>query len=237
MRALTEHGKLKAFIEINTSVGWLIMEENIKSVKVWDVFVRVFHWTLVGSLIGMYLTGDSFKNTHIKLGYFLICLILARILWGIFGSKHARFSDFICSPGTAYNYLKGLIKGNPKHYLGHNPAGGLMIIVMLVSLLITAFTGLKALGSEGRGLLANKGISIVRLAYANGDEHNDDDRKYRGGHRQKKQKCELWDDIHESMTSFMIFLVMVHVGGVIISSWIHKENLILGMITGKKKKE
>jgi cytochrome b len=213
------------------------LEENIKSVKVWDVFVRFFHWTLVGSIIGMYLTGDSFKDTHINLGYFLICLILARILWGFFGSKHAKFSDFISKPGTIYNYLKGLIKGNPKHYLGHNPAGGLMIIVMLVSLLITAFTGLKTLGSEGRGPFANKGISIVRLAYADDDEHSDDDSTYRDRHHQKKQNDEFWEDIHESMASFMIILVIVHVGGVIISSWIHKENLILGMITGRKTKE
>jgi len=218
------------------------MKEDMKSVKVWDIFVRIFHWTLVGTMIGLYLSGETFKNVHIRLGYFVTCLVLSRIIWGFIGTKHARFYDFLYRPSTIYHYLKSLIKGNPKHYIGHNPAGGLMIVVLLFSLLVTAFTGLKTLGSEGQGPLANTVDSVFQFAYANDDEHDDDehgddDSPYRDGHRQKKQKDEFWEDIHESMTSFMIFLVIVHVGGVIISSWIHKENLILGMITGRKKKE
>lgn len=213
------------------------MEEKNKSIKVWDVFARIFHWTLVGVMICQYLTGDRFKNVHIKLGYFLICLVLARILWGFFGSKHARFSDFVYGPGTIISYLKGLIKSNPRHYLGHNPAGGLMIIILLFSLLVTAFTGLKTLGSRGQGPLADEGISIVRLTYADEDKHddNDDHQTYRKGHKEKNPKYEFWKEIHESMTGFMIFLIIVHISGVIVSSWVHKENLILAMITGRKK--
>ncbi len=213
------------------------MEEKNNSIKVWDVFVRIFHWTLVGVMIGQYLTGDRFKNVHIKLGYFLICLVLARILWGFFGSKHARFSDFLYGPGAIIDYLKVLIKGRPKHYIGHNPAGGLMIIVMLFSLLVTAFTGLKTLGSRGQGPLADHGISIVRLAYADKDEHDDDQHKYRKGREQKSKEHEFWEEIHEVMTGFMIFLIIVHISGVIVSSWVHKENLILAMITGRKKRQ
>ena len=114
-----------------------------------------------------------------------------------------------------------------------------MIIVMLITLLVTAFTGLKALGSDGQRHLATTDSSIFRLAYADDDEHDDgdDDPTYRDGHRHKKHKDESWEDIHEAMTSFMIFLVIAHVGGVIVSSWIHKENLLVGMITGIKKKE
>jgi cytochrome b len=213
------------------------MKKDMNSVKVWDIFVRIFHWTLVGSIIGLYLSGDEFKSVHIRLGYLVTCLVLARIIWGFVGTKHARFNDFLYRPRTIYNYLTSLIKGNPKHYLGHNPAGGLMIIVMLFTLLVTAFTGLKTLAIEGQGPLATTDISILRVAYADEDEHDDDDPRYRYGHRQKKQIDEFWEDIHESMTSFMIFLVIAHVGGVIVSSWIHKENLLVGMITGIKKKE
>ena len=144
-------------------------------------------------MIGQYLTGDRFKNVHVKLGYFLICLVLARILWGFFGSKHARFSDFVYGPGTIITYLKGLIKGNPKHYLGHNPAGGIMIIILLFSLLVTSFTGLKILGSKGQGPLADEGISIVRLTYADEDKHddNDDQQTYRKGRGQKAKKMNF----------------------------------------------
>ena len=138
----------------------------MKSEKVWDIFVRTFHWTLVGSMIGLYLSGDDFESVHTILGYFVICLVLLRIIWGFIGTKHARFHDFLYRPSKIYQYLKSLINGNPTHYIGHNPAGGLMVVVMLLSLLVTAFTGLKALDSEGKGLLTNTGISIFRFAYA-----------------------------------------------------------------------
>ena len=92
-----------------------------------------------------------------------------------------------------------------------------------LSLLVTAFTGLKTLGSEGKGPLASTGISIFRFAYADEDEDHDDDQTYKTGHHKKKQKEEFWEEIHESMTSFMIFLIIIHLAGVIVSSWIHKE--------------
>ncbi len=209
------------------------MVPDMKSVNVWDIFVRIFHWTLVGSIIGMYLTGDDYKNVHPIIGYFVICLVLLRIIWGFIGTKHARFNDFLYRPGKIYHYLKSLINGNPIHYEGHNPAGGLMVIVMLLSLLVSTFTGLKALGSEGKGLLANNGISIVRFAYADEDE-DDDAQTFKPGDHHKNQKEEFWEEIHEAMTSFMIFLIVIHLAGVIVSSWVHKENLILAMINGKK---
>jgi cytochrome b len=207
----------------------------MKSEKVWDIFVRTFHWTLVGSMIGLYLSGDDFESVHTILGYFVICLVLLRIIWGFIGAKHARFHDFLYRPSKTYHYLKSLINGNPTHYIGHNPAGGLMVIVMLLSLLVTAFTGLKTLGSEGKGPLTNAGISILRFAHADEDEDDDDDQTYKASHHQKNQKEEFWEEIHESMTSFMIFLIITHLVGVIVSSWIHKENLILAMINGRKK--
>jgi cytochrome b len=211
------------------------MKNEMKAFKVWDIFIRIFHWTLAGSIIGLYLSGEEFKSVHFRLGYFVACLVLARIVWGFVGTKHARFINFLYGPRTIYDYLKSLIKGNPKHYLGHNPAGGLMIVVMLITLLVIVFSGLKTLAIEGKGPLSTTDISILRVAYADEDGH-DDNPAYKDGHRQKEQKDEFWEDIHELMTSFMIFLVIVHVGGVIVSSWIHKENLIIGMITGIKKK-
>jgi cytochrome b len=211
------------------------MVEDMKSVKVWDIFVRTFHWALVGSMIGLYLSGEDFKSVHVVLGYFVSCLVLLRVIWGFIGTKHARFNDFLYRPGKIYQYLKSLIGGNPTHYIGHNPAGGLMIIVMLLSLLVTAFTGLKTLADEGKGPLADTGISILGSAFADEDEHDGDNQKHKNGHHQKKQKEGFWEEIHEFMTGFLIFLIIIHLGGVIVSSWIHKENLVLAMINGRKK--
>lgn len=217
------------------------MKKNTNEVKVWDVFVRIFHWTLVGSVIFSYLSGEEFKPLHIRSGYFIASLLSARIIWGFVGTKYARFKDFLYGPRTIYDYLKSLVKGNPEHYLGHNPAGGLMIVVMLITLSIIVFTGLKMIALEGKGPLAGTDISTLRAAYADEDEDDDemyrDDRHDKSGRDQKEQKDGLLKQVHELMTSFLILLAIVHVAGVITSSWIHKENLVMGMITGKKKKQ
>jgi cytochrome b len=213
------------------------MNEAMKSVGVWDIFVRTFHWTLLGTVIALFVTGETFEGVHFRIGYFLTGLVLARIIWGFIGTKHARFKDFLYKPAEIYRYLTGLLAGNPTHYRGHNPAGGLMIVVLLASLLLTAFTGLMALGSQGQGPLADAGNSILRPAYADEDDHDEknDSQAYSQGHGGEKQKDEFWQEIHESLTGFIIFLIAVHLAGVLVSSWIHRENLILGMITGKKE--
>lgn len=207
----------------------------MKSVTVWDIFVRIFHWTLVGSMIGQYISGEEFKGVHIRLGYVVIILILARIVWGFIGTKHARFMDFLYKPSEVLNYLKSLFVGRPIHYIGHNPAGGLMIFVMLIALMATTFTGLKTLGADGKGPLANSKTSISRLAYADDEHEGHEGEKYHFDALRNKQKEKYWKETHEFMTGFMLFLIILHIGGVFASSWLHKENLILSMITGKKK--
>ena len=118
-------------------------DHQIKSVKIWDVFVRLFHWALVCIIIVQYISAESNKYIHQNFGYLVACLVLTRIIWGLFGSKHARFSDFLYRPPVIFQYLTGLIKGKPRRYLGHNPVGGLMVFVLLAALLVTTFSGLK----------------------------------------------------------------------------------------------
>ncbi len=206
------------------------------SVKVWDLFVRFFHWALVLSVIGQFSTGEDFQFFHIRIGYFLTTLILVRIIWGFIGTKHARFNDFLYKPSEISRYLKGLTKGNPDHYIGHNPAGGAMVVLLLIALLFTAFAGLNALAAEGKGPFANNRISILSKAYADNDEHEyEKNATYKHGRQSESGKEKYWEEIHEAMTTVIIVLVIVHITGVIASSWIHRENLILAMITGEKK--
>lgn len=208
----------------------------MKSIKVWDRFVRFFHWALVGSIIGLYVSGEKMQGVHSRLGYFVIALVMARIVWGFIGTKHARFGDFLYSPTDIFKYIKSLFIGKPIHYVGHNPAGGLMVFVMLIALLATTFAGLNALAAEGKGPLASTDLSILSSAQADEDEHEEDEhRKYDTKSRRSEGKNEFWEEIHEGMTSFMMFLIIIHICGVLVSSWLHKENLILSMITGRKR--
>ena len=202
------------------------MEQN-DEIKVWDILVRIFHWSLVIAFFIAYFTGEEENIWHIYAGYTVLGLISFRVIWGFIGTKYARFSNFIYSPSTALQYLKGLIMKHPKHYLGHNPAGGWMVILLLTSLFVVTVSGLKVYAiEEGKGPLASSSeIALVSESYANSDEYENEE---------EHEEEEFWEEIHEGATNFTLLLIFFHIIGVIVSSKYHKENLIKAMITGKK---
>lgn len=110
-------------------------------VRVWDGFVRLFHWSLVAFIAASWLTSDGPKIVHQRVGYAIAALIAARLVWGVIGPRHARFGDFVRGPGTVLAYLRDLVHGRERRYLGHNPAGGAMIVALLLTVSATALTG------------------------------------------------------------------------------------------------
>ena len=202
-----------------------------KTVKVWDPLVRIFHWSLVVFFFTAYASAEEAEGLHVFAGYVVLALVLFRIIWGFVGTKHARFTDFVYGPAAIARYLKGLFTGRPAHYLGHNPAGGVMVIALLVFLLLTCWSGLETYGAEGHGPLAGGGASIASVAHADGDD--DDDERYE--HRPAAEGDEeFWEEVHEFFAGFTLFLVIVHILGAIVSSVLHRENLIMAMVTGRK---
>ncbi|MBI5262579.1 MAG: cytochrome b/b6 domain-containing protein [Bradyrhizobium sp.] len=111
------------------------------TVKVWDPFVRLFHWSLVTCFVVAYATGDEIEKVHLAAGYTIAGLVAARIVWGVIGSRHARFSDFVRSPREVLSYLRDVVLLRARRYLGHNPAGGAMIVALLAALIGTCTTG------------------------------------------------------------------------------------------------
>lgn len=108
--------------------------------RVWDPFVRVFHWSAVALFAAAFLSPDQ-KSIHEPIGYVLLALVVARILWGVVGSRHARFTSFVSSPATVLAYLRDLRYGRAERHLGHNPAGGAMIVLLLGMLVVCAGSG------------------------------------------------------------------------------------------------
>ncbi len=153
-------------------------------IRVWDPLVRIFHWGLVLAFVVAYLSGDEENSVHIYSGYVVAGLIAFRLVWGIIGSRYARFSNFIYSPRAVIGYLKGLLAGRPKHYTGHNPAGGWMIMALLVTLAIVTVSGLKVYAiEEGLGPLAGDtpSVSLISQAHADSDDDDDDHGKHERG--------------------------------------------------------
>ena len=206
-------------------------------VYVWDLFVRVFHWSLVTLFVVSYVSGENEYWVHVYSGYTIVTLVILRVLWGVAGSQYARFKEFLYAPATTIEYAKSLFSGRPKRYLGHNPLGGLMVVALLATLLITGFSGMKLYAvEEGKGPFAQTiSAQLISSAQADDDEYEDHD-GYNGGHGSDEED-EFWEEVHEVAVSLMIILIVLHISGVILSSRQHKESLVKAMMTGYKERE
>jgi len=124
---------------------------NSRRIRVWDVPTRVFHWLLAASFGGAWLLSESerFRNLHVGFGYAVVALIAWRIVWGFVGTGHARFAGFIAGPRAILDYVRGLLRGTPRHYAGHNPLGAVAILAILVLAVATAATGWLAFNDIG----------------------------------------------------------------------------------------
>jgi cytochrome b len=111
------------------------------SAKVWDGFVRLFHWSLVGCFALAYATGDEIERVHIAAGYAIAALLALRIVWGFVGPQHARFANFVRSPRTVLANLRDVALLRAPRHLGHNPAGGAMIVALIAMVGGTCVTG------------------------------------------------------------------------------------------------
>ncbi|MCP4077933.1 MAG: cytochrome b [Gammaproteobacteria bacterium] len=179
------------------------------TVKVWDPLVRLFHWSLVLSFFLAFITEDDWINLHVAAGYSVAMLIGFRLVWGLMGTRYARFTQFIKSPSQVLLYLKKMLTFDVPHYIGHNPAAAAMIISLLVSITLISITGMAIIAAEGQGPLAGTFFAGFN--------------------------AERMEDIHEFFANFTMLLVLFHVAGVFISSMMEGENLVRAMVTGRKK--
>ncbi len=174
------------------------MTNPTTTIRVWDAPVRIFHWLLAACFAGAYLTAESesWRLLHVTLGYTLGGLIAFRLVWGVLGTRYARFASFVRSPSVLKLYVGSLLAGRPAHFTGHNPLGGVAIVLMLLA-----------------------GAAITATGYA---AYNDI-----GG--------EWVAEVHEAAANGMLVLVAVHLCGVALASWMHRENLPRAMVTGLKQ--
>jgi len=164
---------------------------------IWDAPVRVFHGLMVLSFAGAYLTAESerWRLLHVTLGYTMAGLVGFRILWGLVGTRHARFNSFVRGPAAVRRYLLALLRGQPEHHVGHNPAGALAIVAMLALTLASAASGWSVysqIGGDwleevhefaGNLMLAIIGVHIVGVMLASWMNHENLTRAMIDGHK------------------------------------------------------
>lgn len=183
-------------------------------IRVWDPLVRFFHWSLASAFLIAFITEEDLLSVHSWAGYLILALLTIRFIWGFIGSTHARFSDFIYRPATIRSFLKDTLRLRARRYIGHNPAGGAMVILLMLSLLITATSGMLLFGAEEQAGPVAHWFAQSGSAWA-----------------------DPLEDVHEFFANLTLLLVIIHVGGVIVESLIHRENLVSAMISGFKREK
>ena len=112
-----------------------------QSVRVWDPLVRIFHWSLATSFFAAYLLGEDGGSLHQSFGYAALGLVSFRLLWGVVGPQYARFTSFVPSVGGFFQYARDVAAHRETRFLGHNPAGPMMILALLGCIIATGATG------------------------------------------------------------------------------------------------
>ena len=184
----------------------------LRTLRVWDLPVRLFHWALVALVLVSFTTaqiGGNAMQYHEWSGLTILTLVLFRVLWGFAGSTYARFGAFLRGPRSALDYARTLLRGRPAFHAGHNPLGGWMILLLLASLLVQA----------GTGLFANDDIMIEGPLVKH----------------VSKETSDLLTRIHHFNFNVLAALVTVHVGAALYYLRAKRENLILPLVTGRKQ--
>jgi cytochrome b len=189
------------------------MADQSKKVRVWDLPVRLFHWTLVVLVIASYLSGRAggdWMSLHFWSGYAILALLLFRIAWGFVGSTTARFSHFVRGPAAWFAYLRNFVTGRPTYDVGHNPVGGIMVLVLIFGVLAQAVAGLFAADTD--------------LGTVNGPLANIIPDKW----------VDRLTDFHKFWINVLFWLVVLHVLAAITYLVLKRQNLIGAMVTGRK---
>jgi cytochrome b len=180
-------------------------------VKVWDAWVRLFHWLLVVLVMVLFVTGNiggNWLEWHKLAGFTVLGLVIFRVIWGFAGSHHARFTSFVRGPGTVIGYMKAMLSGNAERHLGHNPMGALSVVALLLVLGVQAVTGLFA---NDDIMLEGPYASLV-----------------------SKATSDFVTKIHHINSKILIALAVLHMLAIGYYFFAKKENLVKAMVTGRK---
>ena len=177
---------------------------------VWDLPLRLFHWLLVASMVASYVTAKFIddRQWHFYVGYWTIGLLVFRILWGFFGPRHARFANFIHSPSAIWLYVKGMFQRGSAPSIGHNPVGGLMVLLMLVLMSIQAATGLFTTDAIIWAGPYNPSVS--------------------------ESTASFLSTVHNWNFNVIIAAVILHVAAILFYAFYKKQNLVVPMLNGHK---
>ena len=181
---------------------------SLAPVRVWDPYVRLFHWLLVAGILASWISGENgWMDLHYRIGLCVMGLVIFRILWGLVGSRTARFTHFVKGPGAVFSYTKTILKRKPSFTFGHNAGGGAMVVLLL----------LLVLGQASSGLF------------------NSDDVLFEGPFYEQvpDSVSRLMGFLHGTLFNLLLVLVALHIAVIALYLVWKRENLVRAMVTGR----
>jgi len=183
--------------------------ESLRKTRVWDLPTRLFHWALVILVVFSFISGNIGGNLvpwHYRSGYAILTLLLFRIVWGLVGSRHARFSSFIPTPGRVMAYLRGIGRRDGEHTPGHNPLGAVSVYAILLALLFQVLTGLFANDD-----IVDQGPLAIWIS---------------------KELSDRLTDLHVINRVVLLVLVALHLAAILFYYFYKRVNLVRPMLSG-----
>ncbi|MBS0571508.1 MAG: cytochrome b/b6 domain-containing protein [Proteobacteria bacterium] len=183
----------------------------VKSIRLWDLPTRAFHWSLAVLIALQYATGEFHfldMRWHFWFGYATLALVAFRVLWGFAGSQTSRFADFVRGPAAVWRYLRAQASTNPQRHLGHNPLGGWSVLVLLASIAVQAVSG----------LFSSDDIDTDGPLAARVSDHT----------------VKFMTRVHHWNENVLLILVGLHIVAVVLYLLVKRDNLVAPMLTGRK---
>ncbi|MFB9173438.1 cytochrome b/b6 domain-containing protein [Roseibium salinum] len=195
----------------------------------WDPLVRISHWLIAAAVIANGLIVKPGGTIHIWIGWAVLGLLLLRLAWGLLGPAEARFSTFPPDPRAALSHLVDLVRGRPREYPSHNPAGAMMAYALWACLAVVTVTGLVMTEAKSPITIAEEKAAVAAgdwsVLVGADDSEGDED------------LGEVVEEVHEVTANLMLFLALLHVAGVAVESRALRRNLVRSMIFGRTKNQ
>ena len=191
----------------------------------WDPVVRLSHWLIAAAVIINGLLSEPGGAVHIWIGWIAMAVLVIRLVWGFIGPKEARFTAFLPDPRAAVSHLFSLLRGKPKEYPSHNPAGAIMVYALWACLAAVIATGLILTDAKTPIAIAKERAAVEQGDWSVLAEDGE-------GEESSEGSGEIVKEIHETAANLMLILALIHVAGVAAESYALKRNLVRPMIKG-----